>query len=375
MPQLDSCSREQHESYMRLAIVEAGKGLGRTSPNPAVGAVIVNGGRVVGRGYHRKAGTPHAEVCAIADAGDAARGGTIYVTLEPCNHTGRTPPCTQAILKAGLRAVVIGAMDPNPQVIGGGGVFLEGQGITVLTGVMEEPCQDLIRPFVKHSSSGLPWVMMKAGLSLDGRISLRRGEATAITGELSRQFTHQLRDRVDAILVGVGTALVDDPSLTTRLAGKEGSRDPLRIVLDSQLRLPPTARMLRQESTAQTWVCCGMKAPTDREQALVAAGAVVHRLQLANNGGIDLQQLLVLLGKHQIVSLLVEGGAAIHGAFWSHQLVDELLFFYAPILIGEQGIPLLSGYALSDRQQLPQLSRILLSRLGEDVLLRALVAK
>lgn len=375
MPSLERCSREQHEHFMRLAIAEAEKGLGRTAPNPAVGAVIVNGGQVVGRGYHRKAGTPHAEVHAIADAGEAARGGTIYVTLEPCNHTGRTPPCTQAILKAGLKAVVIGAMDPNPQVVGGGAAFLEGQGIVVLTGVLEEPCRDLIRPFVKHSSTGLPWVLMKAGLSLDGRISLRRGEATAITGELSRQFAHQLRDRVDAILVGVGTALTDDPSLTTRLEGKEGSRDPLRIVLDSHLRLSPTAHMLRQESNGQTWICCGMEAPFHRQQALVAAGAVVHRLPLAKDGGIDLQQLLVLLGKHQILSLLVEGGAAIHGAFWGQQLVDELFLFYAPILIGEQGVPLLTGYALHERQQAPRLSNLALHRLGEDVLLRALVAR
>lgn len=375
MPSLNSCSREQHESHMCLAIAEAEKGLGRTSPNPAVGAVIVNGGQVVGRGYHHKAGTPHAEVHAIADAGEAARGGTIYVTLEPCNHTGRTPPCTQAILKAGLRGVVIGAMDPNPQVVGGGAAFLEEQGIGVLTGVMEEPCKDLIRPFVKHSSTGLPWVLLKAAMSLDGRISLRRGEATAITGSQSQQFAHRLRDRVDAILVGVETALVDDPSLTTRLEGKEGSRDPLRIVLDSKLRLSPTAHMLRQESNAQTWICCGIEAPLEREQALVATGAVVHRLPLAKDGGIDLLQLLALLGKHQIVSLLVEGGAAIHGAFWGQQLVDELLLFYAPIIIGEQGVPVLTGYALHERQQAPRLSNLALHYLGEDALLRALVAK
>lgn len=375
MQSLHNCTREQHEEYMHLAIAEAEKGLGRTSPNPAVGAVIVNGGQVVGRGYHHKAGTPHAEVHAIADAGDAARGGTIYVTLEPCNHTGRTPPCTQAILKAGLTAVVIGAMDPNPQVVGGGAAFLETQGVAVLPGVLAEPCTDLIRPFVKHSSCGLPWVIMKAGLSLDGRISLRRGEATAITGAESRQCTHRLRDRVDAILIGAGTALVDDPSLTTRLETETGSRDPLRIVLDSQLRLPPTARLLRQTSNAQTWVCCAMEAPLDREQALVAAGAVVHRLPVARDGGLDLQQLLVLLGKHQILSLLVEGGAAIHGAFWGEQLVDELLLFYAPFFIGDEGVPLLSGYALQDRKQVPQLKSIALRRLGEDVLLHALVAK
>ena len=374
MQDMDKISLNHHEAFMRLAIAEAEKGLGRTSPNPAVGAVIVKGGLVVGRGYHHKAGTPHAEVHALADAGEAARGATIYVTLEPCNHTGRTPPCTQALCNAGIAEVIIGALDPNPRVIGGGAAFLEGQGIAVRSGVLAGECAELIRPFVKHSSTGLPWVIMKAGLSLDGRISLRPGQGTAITGPQSREVVHQLRNRVDAILVGVGTALIDDPSLTTRLENNE-SRDPLRIVLDTHLRLSPTARMLRQQSTATTWVCCGLDAPATREQALCAAGAVVHRLPVAESGGIDLPQLLAFLGAQQIVSVLVEGGAAIHGTFWRHHLVDELQLFFAPIIIGDQGVPLLTGFTREGDGKSPQLTNISLRQLGEDIFLRALVSK
>ena len=375
MQDTDKISLNHHEAFMRLAIAEAEKGLGRTSPNPAVGAVIVNGGRVVGRGYHHKAGTPHAEVNALADAGEAARGATIYVTLEPCNHTGRTPPCTQALCNAGIAEVIIGALDPNPRVIGGGAAFLEGQGIAVRSGVLAGECAELIRPFVKHSSTGLPWVIMKAGLSLDGRISLRPGEGTAITGPQSRELVHQLRDRVDAILVGVGTALIDDPSLTTRLENNNESRDPLRIVLDTHLRLSPTARMLRQQSTATTWVCCGMDAPATREQALCAAGAVVHRLPVVESGGVDLPQLLAFLGAQQIVSVLVEGGAAIHGTFWRHHLVDELQLFFAPIIIGDQGVPLLTGFTREGDDKSPQLTNFSLRQLGVDIFLRALVSK
>lgn len=359
---------------MRLAIDEAQRGLGRTSPNPAVGAVVVNTGRVVGVGYHKKAGTPHAEVHALADAGENARGGTIYVTLEPCNHTGRTPPCTQAILKAGIVKVVIGAMDPNPRVVGGGAAYLRAQGVEVVSGILEAECRDLIRFFVKHNGSGMPWVIMKAGLSLDGKITLQRGEGTAITGTQSRCAVHRLRDRVDAILIGVGTALIDDPSLTTRLSDKPDARDPLRIVLDSQLRLPANAKMLRQSSAASTWIVCGADAPSGRERELVQAGAVVHRLPAASKGRPDLSKLLAFLGEQQIASVLVEGGAAVHGAFWGQQLVDELQLYYAPILAGDQGLSLVSGYSLQDRLSSPALTNISLELLGDDFLFRAMVA-
>lgn len=367
---MDKPAVTSHEIYMRLAVNEAVKGLGRTAPNPAVGAVIVNQGKVVGRGYHHKAGTPHAEVHAIADAGEAARGGTIYVTLEPCNHTGRTPPCTQAILRAGLARVVIGAMDPNPKVVGGGAAFLRSQRIEVLQDVLGEPCRDLIRPFVKHSRTGLPWVIMKAGLSLDGRISRRRGEGGAITGVETHEAVHLLRDQVDTILIGIGTVLVDDPSLTTRLPGKTDTRDPVRVVLDTQLRMPPQARMLNQQSNAPTWIVCGPDAPREREDALLQSGAVIHRVDLDVTGKPDLGQVLALIGQSQMLSVLVEGGSAVHGAFWRQQLVDELRLYFAPLFIGDQGVPLISGFALV---QDTSLTNVALHQLGCDFLFRALV--
>ena len=264
-------------NFMRLALKEAKKGLGRTSPNPCVGAVIVQDDSLVGRGYHRKAGTLHAEVNAIADAGHAARGATMYVTLEPCNHTGRTPPCTKAVIDAGISRVVVGMSDPNPGVSGGGCAFLKSRGITVDIGILERECRAINRPFIKHCVTGLPWMVMKAGMSMDGRITRQRGSGGQITGEQSRLFTHRLRDTFDAILIGIETARIDDPSLTTRLPDGKG-RDPLRIILDTSLNLDPQAKMLHQGSSAPTWIFCGPEASPEREQNLSRAEVVVHRV-------------------------------------------------------------------------------------------------
>ncbi len=365
--------QRNHGWYMGLALDEARKGLGRTSPNPAVGAVVVRNGEIVGRGYHRKAGTPHAEVHALADAGERARNATLYVTLEPCNHTGRTPPCTEAVLRAGIARVVIGMPDPNPRVAGGGATYLHSRGVDVCMGVREHECRELNLPFLRHSVTGLPWVMMKAGLSLDGRISFLGGQGGAVTGPEAKQFVHGVRNRVDAILIGVGTALIDNPSLTTRLDGVEEARDPLRIVLDSQLRLPPEARLLRQQSAAETWVFCGESADRRREEQLANEGARVVRLPQTEEGRVDLQRLLRFLGEKNILSVLVEGGAHIHGAFWAQGLVDELLLIYAPLLIGDQGTPLALGCPLASRVQAPALAHVSVRQLGDDLLYRALV--
>lgn len=208
--------------FMRLALREARKGLGRTSPNPCVGAVVVKNNSVISRGYHKKAGTPHAEIHALRKAGEQARGATIYVTLEPCNHTGRTPPCSQAVAAAGIKRVVVGMEDPNPLVSGSGKAFLQEQGIEVVSGVLEKQCRELNLPFIKHISSGMPFVVMKAGISLDGKISYQQGRPGWMTGESSARKVHGLRNSLDAILVGRGTIAIDNPSLTTRLPGKKG---------------------------------------------------------------------------------------------------------------------------------------------------------
>jgi len=365
----------KHTYFMELALAEARKGLGRTSPNPAVGAVIVKNGKVVGRGYHKKAGSPHAEVNAIADAGEQAINATLYVTLEPCNHIGRTPPCTEAVLRCGITSVVIGMSDPNPRVAGGGADYLRGKGIEVCSGVLEQQCRALNYPFIKHSATGLPWVMMKAGLSLDGKITIHAGKGEAITGPESKRQVHQIRNQVDAILIGVETAIIDDPSLTTRLDAAGDTRDPLRIVLDSNLRLPVNARMLTQNSHAETWVICREEAAQEKEAQLVARGAKVSRVTTNAEGQVDLSAMLTFLGEKNITSVLVEGGARVHGAFYRQHLVDEMLLLYAPFIVGDEGTPLVRGYSLESREDAPILNNISLEFLGKDIFLKALVQR
>lgn len=360
---------QQDIEYMRLAIEEARKGRGRTSPNPSVGAIIVKDGKIVGRGYHKKAGTPHAEVNAIADAGEHTADATIYVTLEPCNHTGRTPPCTKAIQDAGITRVVVGMMDPNPSVEGGGCTYLQTQGVEVESGLLDEDCHALNRPFVKHITTGMPWVVMKAGMSLDARISYTKGKGGRITGKESRQYTHELRNIQDAILIGVDTALIDDPSLTTRLSYTDDCRDPLRIILDSTLRFSPEAAMLNQETNAETWIYCGPNASGEQREKLIGAGAKVIRVGVSQTGRLDVQEVLKHLGAQGITSVLVEGGATIHGCFIDQGLIDEVYLFMASIFIGEQGTPLISGYSALDWNSCFQLRQMECKMLGEDLMI------
>jgi len=358
--------------YMRLALQEAEKGRGRTSPNPCVGAVIVRDGIVVGRGWHRRAGTPHAEVNAIADAGEYAAGATIYVTLEPCNHTGRTPPCTRAILDAGLARVVVGMPDPNPSVTGGGSAYLQSRGIAVESGVLEEECRAINRPFIKHSATGMPWVVMKAGMSLDGKITYRPGQGGRITGEASQEFSHGLRNTLDALLVGVETVIIDDPSLTTRLPETEDSRDPLRVVLDTNLRLSPDAVILSRQSEARTWIYCSPDAPADRKARLTDAGAIVNPVE-TTGGRPDMRAVLAHLGSKDITSVLVEGGATIHGTLFENDLVDEVFLFTAPFFIGEKGTSLLAGFSGESAAACLRLNPVDCRKLGADLLIHGFV--
>ncbi len=364
----------QHETYMALALAEARKGLGRTSPNPAVGALLVRDGVILGCGFHKKVGTPHAEVNALADArlaGHDPHGATMYVTLEPCNHSGRTPPCTQAILDAGIAEVYIGTRDPNAQVAGGGADFLAANGVQVTLNILRKKCRQLILPFAKHQRSGMPWVLMKAGMSLDAKITLQKGQGCAITGPDASRYVHRLRNQLDAILVGAGTAVIDDPSLTTRLeeAGGEG-RDPLRIVLDSRLRLAPDCRMLRQRSTSNTWIFCRNDADPVKEERLRQAGVQVIRLtdETRDGAGLNLRQVLLHLGQAGITSLLVEGGAQVHGSFLTEGLVDEVALILAPYFIGDTGTPLVQGYSRSLTKGPPNLCHTHTEQLGRDLL-------
>lgn len=365
--------KQDDTAYMRLALQEAEKGRGRTSPNPCVGAVIVRDNTVVGQGYHRRSGTAHAEVNAIADAGKNAVGATIYVTLEPCNHTGRTPPCTKAIIDAGLSRVVVGMPDPNPSVTGGGSSYLQSQGIVVESGLLEEECRAINRPFIKHSATGMPWVVMKAGMSLDGKISYVSGQGGKITGDQSQRVTHTLRNTLDALLVGVDTAIIDNPSLTTRLSDMGDARDPLRVVLDTNLRLSPDVRILSQQSSTETWIYCGPDAPVDRKERLVGAGAQVFPAGLTGDGRLDISSVLSHLGAKGIASVLVEGGAAVHGSMLTHGLVDEVYLFTAPFFIGDQGTSLLSGFSKGNAETSPRLKTTDYRMLGDDLLIHGYV--
>ena len=353
---------------MRQALQEAKKGIGRTSPNPSVGALVVRDGTVVGKGYHRKAGAPHAEIHALQQAGPKAEGGTLYVTLEPCNHTGRTPPCTEAVLKAGIARVVIGMLDPNPDVAGGGAGFLASQGLHVTSNILEQECREINLPFIKHVTTGLPWVTLKAGMSIDGRIAANQGQSTRITGNESLRRVHVLRSQADAILVGIGTVLIDDPSLTARIKQKQG-RDPLRVVLDKELRMPASARMLHQKSSAQTWIFCSRGAAREKRENLEAAGAVIKNVPVAAGGLLDLKAVLAELGKACIISVLVEGGSCVHGSFLQAALVDQLLLFVAPVVLGEQGVPLATFSGRKKSAHVSQCKIIATRRYGDDILI------
>jgi diaminohydroxyphosphoribosylaminopyrimidine deaminase / 5-amino-6-(5-phosphoribosylamino)uracil reductase len=326
---------------MKLALSLAARGAGWVSPNPMVGAVVVKEGAVVGRGYHRRAGAPHAEVEALGSAGEAARGADLYVTLEPCNHQGRTPPCTQAILAAGVRRVIIAARDPNPQVTGGGAEFLASRGVEVDMGLLAAEARRLNEAWFHYIKTGRPWVVVKAACSLDGKIATVGGESQWLTGEAARALGHRLRHRVDAIMVGIGTVLADDPQLTTRRP-RGRAKDPMRIVLDSRLRLPLTSRLLHLDSQAPTWVATTSQAPPDTIRALEAQGAQVLVLP-AEAGRVSLGALLAELGARQVQSLLVEGGAETLGTCFDKRLVNQFYFFYAPKILGGQKAPGMVG--------------------------------
>jgi len=328
--------------FMKMALALAEKGRGFTSPNPMVGAVVVKDGQVVGRGWHAKAGEAHAEVNAIDDAGQAAKGATLYVTLEPCNHTGRTPPCTKKIIQAGIARTVIAMTDPNPDVTGGGIDFLRKAGIQVTCDVCEEQARKLNEIFIKFSRTKLPFVILKTASTLDGQIATRTGDSKWVTGEAARLFVHQIRHEVDAIMVGIGTIQTDDPSLTTRLPDQKG-KDPIRIVLDTRLSIPENARILKLDSEADTIIVCGKSALDHKAKALMKKGVKIIQRDETDQK-IDLCSLMPVLGQMGITSLLIEGGSRIIHSALVAGIVDKVFLFYAPkILGGNDGVSLCTG--------------------------------
>jgi diaminohydroxyphosphoribosylaminopyrimidine deaminase/5-amino-6-(5-phosphoribosylamino)uracil reductase len=357
----------QDKYFMRLALKEARKGLGRTSPNPCVGAVIVKNGEVISKGYHKKAGTPHAEVNAIRNASESVVDATIYVTLEPCNHSGKTPPCSQAILDSGFSRVVIGMTDPNPLVNGSGIVFLRSHGIEVLSGVLEHECEELNYPFIKQITQGIPWMIMKAGVSLDGRLNYQHGYGGWITGEQSAHEVHKLRNQVDAILVGRHTVEIDNPSLTTRLKHTV-SKDPIRIILDSELSTSLSSKVYHLDSNAPTWVICAADAPKVKKEQFQNIGIKLIAINRCDTG-LDLRLLLEALGRENICSVLVEGGARLHGGLLREKLFDYAHLFYAPLFAGDGGVALIEGYSVQERNVAPRLEDVSHKRLGDDILI------
>jgi diaminohydroxyphosphoribosylaminopyrimidine deaminase/5-amino-6-(5-phosphoribosylamino)uracil reductase len=317
------------------AALERGAG-GTPSPNPHVGAVIAKNGALVGAGHHERAGEEHAEIHALREPGAKAKGATLYVTLEPCNHTGRTPPCTEALIAAKLARVVIACRDPNPHVAGGGVERLREAGIQVDVGCREAEGRKLIAPWTKFVTTGMPYVTLKQGLSLDGRIASRSGASKWVTGPEARARVHVLRAQNDAVVIGIGTALADDPRLTVRDAP---GNSPLRVVFDTKLRLPLTSQLVQTAREVPTWVICTVDAPTSAEVQLVERGVEVLRGPPSAEGRIDPPAALRLLATRGIVAAMIEGGAELAGSALAAGLVDELHAFIGPILLGPRGRP------------------------------------
>jgi diaminohydroxyphosphoribosylaminopyrimidine deaminase/5-amino-6-(5-phosphoribosylamino)uracil reductase len=363
------------ENMMREALRLAKKGMGRTSPNPVVGAVIVREGKIIASGYHKRAGENHAELEALRKMrGRARENDVLYVTLEPCHHHGRTPPCTQAILKKGLKKVRVGMRDPNPGVTGGGCEFLTQRGVEVESGILESECRKLNETYTKFVLTGRPYVVAKSAMTLDGWVATSSGHSQWVTNEMSRQFVHQLRDRLDGVMVGVGTVLADDPSLTTRLKRGRG-RDPVRIIVDTHLRTPDRAKVLNSKSSSETLMVVGPDVPPERLRRVEREGVSILTCP-TKQGRIDLGVLLDLLGGRDMTSVLVEGGSAIMGSLISEGLIDKFYIFKAPkILGGHDGIPMASGLGPQKMDAALRLNDIKVRRFGDDVLIEGYVNK
>lgn len=355
--------RPDDAAHMRHALELAERGWGRVAPNPLVGAVVVRDGAVVGEGWHAEYGQPHAEAAALRQAGERARGATLYVTLEPCNHHGKTPPCSAAVLEAGIARLVYAVADPNPRAEGGA-ARLRAAGVEVVGGVEEQRARDLNAPFLhRHSAQGArrPWIQLKLALSLDARVADARGRSAWITGPPARAAVHRMRAAHDAVVVGIGTALADDPLLTVRDAPPP-RLPPVRVVLDRRLRLPAGSRLARSVAEAPLWVVCAPDADPARERELADAGARVLRAEA-------LADALERLAGEGLASLLVEGGGVLASALLEAEAVDRLALFYAPLLLGRDGRPAFGGVGSPGIEAAFRWRRLRTTALGADTLI------
>ena len=352
-------------AHMRAALALARRGNGRTWPNPSVGCVIVRDGRVVGRATTADAGRPHAEPQALAMAGAAARGATAYVTLEPCCFHGRTPPCTDALIAAGVARVVVGVRDPDARVNGAGLARLRSAGIAVVEGVLADEAEDVVAGFFTRVRHGRPLVTLKLASTLDGRIATGGGESQWITGAAARRAGHALRGRHDAIMVGVGTVLADNPDLTCRIPGFK-PLPMVRVVADSHLRMPLTSRLVATATSAPTWVLARASADSQRVAALKSAGVVVLQVG-CSSAGIDLAGALRALAERGITRLLAEGGAQLAAALLRADLVDRLAWFHAPAVMGGDGWPAVQAFGVAALAAMPRFRRIAVHPVGADL--------
>jgi len=362
--------------FMEIALALAKKGAGYTSPNPMVGSVVVKAQTVVGKGFHRAAGEDHAEVMAVDNAGFSANGATLYVTLEPCNHTGRTSPCTKKILEAGISRMVVAMKDPNPDVVGGGISYLRKQGISVTLGVCENEAKRLNEIFIKFVNTKRPFVTIKCASTLDGRIATRTGDARWVSGNASRKFVHRLRHQVDGIMVGVETIKRDNPHLTTRLDGKKGL-DPMRIILDTHLSVPENANVLSPGSASGTLIVTGKTtsdSATARKKAKIEKKGIRVIESPVKSGWIDLDPLMDRLGAMELTSLLVEGGSRVIGSALSSCIGDKIMFFYAPkILGGDDGFPICKGTGPASMSECTPVKNISVHRFENDVMIEGYI--
>lgn len=332
---------------------------------------MVRGGKIVGKGYHRRAGGDHAEIAALKRAGKRARGATLYLNFEPCTHQGRTPPCTPVLIQSGVKHVVVGMVDPNPRVSGRGIKRLRRAGIQVRVGVLESECRRLNQAFIKHIRHHVPFVILKLAATLDGKIATSTGDSQWVTGEAARDYVHRLRDRVDAVVVGIGTVLADNPKLTCRISK---GRDPFRVVLDGRLRIPTGANLLRQRNPERTIVAAGPRASAEKAKGIEKTGAEVWRFPL-RGGWIPFSALLKRLGRLGFLSVMIEGGGGTAARALKEGVVDQVVFFYAPKIIGGEGRDMVDGLGISKMVRSKIVKDMETKRFGQDIMVTGYIKK
>ncbi len=352
--------------YMKRALTLARKGIGKTSPNPAVGCVIVKDGKIIGEGWHKQAGGPHAEVIALEKAGAAARGADVYVTLEPCSHTGKTPPCCDALIRAGVKRVVAGMMDPNPQVNGDGLDRLRQAGIDTACGVLEDECRSLNRAFIKHITTGMPFVTFKCAMTLDGNIATATGESRWISCEESRRYVHKMRASRNAIMVGVETIIADNPQLTVRHVK---GRNPVRVIVDTHLRTPESVNVIEGKYANITVIATTEENPEVHLRYTRQGATILVCEEL--DGHVSISDLLQKLGRMGIQSILLEGGSRLAGNMLKHELIDEFVLFVAPKILGNDGFAPFALRGITSIDDTIKLSFGQIAHIGQDLIVHA----